>query len=76
MAKNFPHSYIVCDCRQVTLGEIIHAIKEKGAKTLDDIEDITDAGSSCGCCRSAQDDIGEPKMELYIDEILDKFTKE
>jgi len=76
MAKNFPHSYIVCDCRQVTLGEIIYAIKEKGAKTLDDIEDITDAGSSCGSCRSAQDDIGEPKMELYIDQILDKFTKE
>jgi len=75
MAKNFPHSYIVCDCRQVTLGEIIHAIKEKGAKTLDDIEDITDAGSSCGCCRSAKDDIGEPKMELYIDEILDKFKE-
>jgi len=75
MSKHFPHSFIVCDCRQVTLGEIIHAIKEKGAKTLDDIEDITDAGSSCGCCRSAQDDIGEQKMELYIDEILDKFKE-
>jgi NAD(P)H-nitrite reductase large subunit len=33
MARNFPHSFIVCDCKQVSLGEIIHAIKEKGAKT-------------------------------------------
>ena len=39
MARNFPHSFIVCDCKQVSLGEIIHAIKEKGAKTLEDLED-------------------------------------
>ncbi|MBL3519943.1 (2Fe-2S)-binding protein [Aliarcobacter lanthieri] len=76
MARNFPHSFIVCECKRVSLGEIIYAIKEKGAKTLEDIEDITDAGSSCGCCRSAADDIGEKKMELYLDEILNKFVKE
>ena len=76
MARNFPHSYIVCNCKQVSLGEIIHAIKEKGAKTLEDIEDMTDAGSSCGCCKSAKYDIGEQKMELYLDEILKKFNKE
>ena len=76
MARNFPHSFIVCDCKQVSLGEIIHAIKEKGAKTLEDIKDMTDAGSSCGCCKDAKYDIGEQKMELYLDEILKKFNKE
>ena len=76
MARNFPHSYIVCNCKQVSLGEIIHAIKEKGAKTLDNLEDLTDAGSSCGCCKSNEDDIGEQKMELYLDEIIKKFNKE
>ena len=76
MARNFPHSFIVCDCKQVSLGEIIHAIKEKGAKTLEDIEDMTDAGSSCGCCKSAKYDIKKKKMELYLDEILKKFNKE
>ena len=45
MARNFPHSFIVCDCKQVSLGELIYAIKEKGAKTLEDLEDLTDAGS-------------------------------
>ena len=76
MARNFPHSYIVCNCKQVSLGEVIFAIKEKGAKTLDNLEDLTDAGSSCGCCKSNEDDIGEQKMELYLDEIIRKFNKE
>ena len=76
MARNFPHSYIVCNCKQVSLGEVIFAIKEKGAKTLDNLEDLTDAGSSCGCCKSNEDDIGEQKMELYLDEFIKKFNKE
>ncbi len=32
MARNFPHSFIVCDCKQVSLGELIHAIKGKRCK--------------------------------------------
>lgn len=76
MARTFPHSYIVCDCKQVSLGEIIFAIKEKGAKTLEDIEELTDAGSTCGSCRCKEDDIGVEKMELYIVDILKKFVKE
>lgn len=75
MAKSFSHSYIVCACKQVTLGEIIYAIKEQGAKTLEDLEDLTDAGSSCGSCKNAQSDIGEEKMELYLEDILKKFVK-
>ncbi|GGD37276.1 hypothetical protein GCM10012288_09240 [Malaciobacter pacificus] len=76
MARNFPHSYEVCTCKHVTLGEIIYAIKEKNAKTLEDLGKITDAGTCCKSCRCAQDDIGVEKMELYLTEILDKFNKE
>ncbi|MEA3352613.1 MAG: (2Fe-2S)-binding protein [Campylobacterota bacterium] len=72
---DFQYSHVVCDCKNVTLGEIIHAIKEQGAKTLEDIEELTDAGGACGCCRSKEDDFGDPKMELYIDQILNKFAK-
>ncbi len=74
MARNFPHSYVVCTCKNVTLGEIIHAIKERGAKTLDDLDNLTDAGSCCGSCKNAQSDIGAEKMELYLEEILNKFN--
>lgn len=76
MSRSFPHSYIVCECKQVSLGEIIFAIKEKGAKNLEDLAKITDAGTSCGCCRSKECDIGEQKMNLYLSEILKKFEKE
>ena len=57
MAKSFPHSFEVCTCKHVTLGEIIYAIKEKGAKTLEDIENITDAGTCCKSCKNSQSDI-------------------
>ena len=72
---NFTYTYEVCNCRGVTLGEIIHAIEDQDAKTLEDIAKLTDAGSACGCCRSKEDDFGDPKMELYITQILNKFVK-
>ncbi len=72
--KSFKKSHIVCTCKQVTLGEILHAIKEQGAMDLDDLEQFTEAGSCCGCCRSPETDFGEEKMELYLSEILDKFA--
>lgn len=75
MARNFHHSYEVCTCKHVTLGEVIHSIKEEGADTIEKIGEITDAGTSCKCCKSSENDIGVEKMELYLVEILDKFTK-
>ncbi len=76
MARNFPHSYEVCTCKHVTLGEIICAIKEKNAKTLEHLGDLTDAGTCCQSCKNKQSDIGVEKMELYLEEILNKFNKE
>ena len=73
---NFPHSYEVCSCKHVSLGEIIHAIKEKNAATIEDIGKITDAGTACGCCRCEKDDFGDPKMKIYIEQILKKFINE
>ena len=72
MAK-FKYSHIVCDCKKVSLGEIIHAIKENNAKTIKDIQNLTDAGTACKCCISKEKDFGEPKMQLYIKDILKKF---
>ena len=76
MARNFPHSYEVCTCKHVTLGEIVYAIKEKNAKTLEDIGNFTDAGTCCKSCKNPQSDIGVEKLELYLEEILNKFNKE
>jgi len=74
-SKKFHNSCVVCTCRNVTLGEIVHAIKELGAKDLESIEKLTEAGNSCGSCKSPEHDVGEEKMELYISQILEKFVK-
>lgn len=75
MGKRFQHSFEVCTCKHVTLGEMIYAIKEQHAQTFKDIENITDAGSACGCCVSKEQDFGNIKKELYVQEILNKFEK-
>ncbi|MBT3280033.1 MAG: (2Fe-2S)-binding protein [Campylobacteraceae bacterium] len=75
MAK-FCKSHIVCDCNQVSLAEIVHAIDSADAKSIEDIKELTDAGNTCGCCISKDDDVNSKKMELYISQILNKFNKE
>ncbi len=74
MAK-FSQSHMVCQCNQVILGEIIHAIKDRGANSISDIKRLTDAGNTCGCCISSNNDVNEKKMDLYLSQILDKFKK-
>lgn len=41
---------------EVTRGQIIKAIKDKGCKTFEDVQNETEAGTVCGCC---EDDIQE-----------------
>ncbi len=45
---------IICNCHQVTRGEIEKAIREKGLKTVEEVGEATGAGTGCGGC---QDDI-------------------
>jgi nitrite reductase (NADH) large subunit len=47
--REFDLSHIVCRCNFVTYGTILKAI-ENGAKTVQDIEKMTKAGTSCGAC--------------------------
>lgn len=75
MAKSFPHSFEVCKCKHVTLGEVIHSIKERDAKSIGEIGNLTDAGTCCKCCQSSEKDFGTEKMELYLEEIVNKFIK-
>lgn len=48
---------IICNCMQISRGEIVTAIKEKGAKTFEDIQNITEAGTVCGGCQDDIEDI-------------------
>ena len=41
---------------EITYGQIVKAINEKGCKTFEDIQRETEAGTVCGCC---EDDIND-----------------
>lgn len=56
-------SMVICHCFGVTEKEIINAIVENKAKTMDDISKITSAGLACGRCRE------------NIEKILKKYVK-
>ena len=45
---------IICNCMEITRGVIIDAIKNKNLKTVEEVGDVTEAGTFCGSC---QDDI-------------------
>ena len=47
---------IICNCMDVSEHEIVDAIKNKEAIDVQDIMDITGAGTACGSC---VDDIQE-----------------
>ncbi len=63
-AEELKDTDIVCNCNAVTKGEIVKAILEKGAKTLEDIQALTKASTSCGSC-----------AEL-VEQILKQYVKE
>jgi len=52
---------IVCNCMQITKGEIVEAIKAGKLKTVDEVGDETEAGTVCGSC---QDDIEDILKEV------------
>ncbi len=56
-------SPIICHCFQVSEKDIIDAIENKNAKTLDDITKLTSAALACGRCKE------------NIEKILKKYTK-
>ena len=71
--KKFDLDHTVCECFDVTLGELLKAIKN-GNNTLEALMDETDAGTGCELCRSSEiDEDGD--RELHLEEIL-KFAKE
>lgn len=48
---------IICNCMDVSEHEIVDAIKNKEAISVQDIMDITGAGTGCGSCIDDLDEI-------------------
>ena len=49
--STLPNNKIVCHCHEVSLVEILKAITEGGARTLQDVQRNTLAGTGCGFCK-------------------------
>ena len=70
--KTLDEDFEVCLCNEVSLGEILTAIKN-GHDTIEALMDETDAGTACELCQSKEIDEGGNR-ELHLDEILE-FSK-
>ena len=55
-------SEIICNCFEVSREEIENAIREKGLKTVEEVGEVTNAGTGCGGCQE------------QIQEILDEIN--
>ena len=56
-------SEIICHCFEVSREEIENAIREKGLKTVEEVGEVTNAGTGCGGCQE------------QIQEILDEINR-
>jgi bacterioferritin-associated ferredoxin len=72
--NTFSKDYEVCNCKKVTINEIILSIKEKKIKTLREIQEITGAGIQCRHCIFQEGDFGKIKKKIYCKDILNEFT--
>ncbi len=61
--------YVVCDCYEVTLGDILEAI-ENGYTTIEGLIHETHASYGCELCQSRKIDKNGDR-ELHLDEILE-----
>jgi len=53
----------ICSCLNIMKSEIVTAIKEKNLKTVEEVQDETNAGTVCGSCI--------PSIEEILNEIND-----
>lgn len=72
----FDSSYEVCNCKKVSIEQIILAIKDKEMPTLRDIQDLTTAGTECRHCIFKEGDDGKIKKKIYCKDILSEIKNE
>ncbi len=53
----------VCDCKSVKAFEIRKAVRESGAETIIDIQNLTKASTGCGRCKGEVTRIMENELE-------------
>ena len=67
--NNLPSGYVVCDCYEVTFGEIMEAI-DNGHTTIESLSHETYASYACELCESKKLDKSADRA-VHLDEILE-----
>lgn len=76
MILSFDESYELCNCKKVTIQNIIDSFKKQDARTLRDIQNLTGAGTQCRFCIFEEGDFGKIKKSIYCKDILNELKKE
>jgi hypothetical protein len=71
----FDKSYELCNCKKVTIQEIIDSVEKNDAKTLRDIQDMTTAGTECRHCIFPEGDMGKLKKKIYCKDVFNELKK-
>ncbi len=58
----------VCVCLKIKISEILEAVKS-GAKTVDEIQNLTGAGTVCKMCVSQENDV-YCERDIHISDLL------
>lgn len=74
MLENFKEEYEVCNCKKVTIKNLVEAIVNNKIKTLGEIQDLTGAGTECRHCIMEEADFGKVKKRVYCKDILKKVV--
>lgn len=71
----FDNFYEVCNCKKVSIEQIIIALEDKEVPTLRDIQELTSAGTECRHCIFKEGDNGKMKKKIYCKDILSEIKK-
>ncbi len=71
----FGNSYEICNCKKITIENLVDVITNQNALTLSDIQDLTTAGTDCRFCVFPEGDFGKIKKKIYCKDILDETNK-
>ncbi|MCD9015776.1 nitrite reductase large subunit NirB [Parachryseolinea silvisoli] len=61
--KSLPDTAQICSCENITKGDLICQIKDKGARTIDDLKKTTKACTGCGGCTPLVNDVLKMTLE-------------
>jgi nitrite reductase (NADH) large subunit len=61
--KSLPDTAQICSCENITKGDLIAQIKDKGARTIDDLKKTTKACTGCGGCTPLVNDVLKMTLE-------------